>query len=650
MTLVAKLRSVHVALLTATLLALVAGQRPATAQTTCVNGAALGIVLVIDDSGSMSGSDPGFLRLAAARLAIDQLPNQDLISVVKFDHAAYSVVEPTELSSANRAGLKQAVDDSPFFAGGTTYGPAFVQAKSHLAGMSAANKAVIFLSDGDPVDPSQEEHLSLGVPVFTVGLGFAPGDILTAIADQTGATYRAAQDAAAVQSAFSAIVSTLRCESAAGVFDDVLRPGEVAEHPIDVPPDAAELRATATWSLGQFRVDLIEPSGVRYGPEQSYPPGITYTSGGSYVTFGAQSPATGGWRIRVEALPGTPPDGVRVTSQITLRSGRTTAPPPVGPPPVGPAAPQAPQPPAGRFNAPAANVGWNLGPKRDRQEMDQWCAGPRRANNLIMVFALRGSGEELGRGTNRIRDNYYPKLAERLAQRGYRVYGFDGLYPAQPVPGVEALFRSSLLDDYIRSAAGYREVLSGQLSKLMGRCDARGVIVVGYSQGGIAARVMIDDIPDKLIARIRHVDLIADAAALPSLDKYMPRSRVKLPPPRRATTGIWALALRGHRAFRLLGVKGLNGLPGRHPAYPISLQRRTSQFCYDDDPVCNSDEFARRVVDAGARCGSILGVSCLVPGFQAEVRQILRSGGETHTSHYPFATIGAYTAAQLPAP
>lgn len=302
-----------------------AGAGSAQGTSACTPGASLGVELVIDDSGSMLTTDPTDLRGAAARLVIDQLSGFDSLGAITFADGPRTLIPPTRLVGADRAALKAQIDAGLFSDGGTDFTSAFTAAGAALPGLAADRRAVIFLSDGNPADPSQTAHLALGVPVFTVGFGEAPESVLSAIATATGGTHFAARDAADVQAAFSAIVAALRCEQPANTFEDTLLPGQVVDHAISVPPDAAAMRVTATWSQGTVTVELIDPIGSRYGPTGPYPPGISYSTGGTFVTFEAIDPTIGGWRVRLTASPDTPPGGLRVISQITLRGGRAAS-------------------------------------------------------------------------------------------------------------------------------------------------------------------------------------------------------------------------------------------------------------------------------------------------------------------------------------
>jgi hypothetical protein len=67
--------------------------------------ASLGVAFSIDDSGSMAESDPERLRSAATGAGIDQLPDGSTAAVSSFDSSARSLVDPVQVTAANRPGL-----------------------------------------------------------------------------------------------------------------------------------------------------------------------------------------------------------------------------------------------------------------------------------------------------------------------------------------------------------------------------------------------------------------------------------------------------------------------------------------------------------------------------------------------------------------
>ena len=145
------------------------------------------VMLVTDESGSMSADDVDPTRLAAAQSAagqfVDKVPDTLLVGFVGFSSGTNNVVAPTLDHDAVRAALQglQA-------GGGTATGDALNAALDRLEAQRGkdgrqAPAAVILLSDGasnqgsDPLAAAQRAK-RLGVPVSTVALGTSDGVVL----------------------------------------------------------------------------------------------------------------------------------------------------------------------------------------------------------------------------------------------------------------------------------------------------------------------------------------------------------------------------------------------------------------------------------------------------------------------------------------
>jgi Ca-activated chloride channel family protein len=142
------------------------------------------VMLVTDESGSMSATDVDPSRLAAAQSAaqsfLDKAPKKLLVGFVGFSSQTNAVVEPTLERDPVRSALQSLQAD-----GGTATGDALDAALDRLAARRGkdgkrAPAAVILLSDGkrtegsDPLVAAQRAK-QMGIPVSTVALGTADG-------------------------------------------------------------------------------------------------------------------------------------------------------------------------------------------------------------------------------------------------------------------------------------------------------------------------------------------------------------------------------------------------------------------------------------------------------------------------------------------
>lgn len=164
----------------------------------------LGMVLVIDKSGSMSG-DKIEMAKSAARSAAELLGNRDQLCVLAFDGDTYVISEMQSASNKGRISDDIGRIDA---GGGTTMYPAMEQAFEILQGTAAKIKHVIILTDGVS-QPGDFQGLAAmmsqaRITVSTVAVGNdSDNDLLEEIAKTGQGRYYLTDDPANIPQIFA---------------------------------------------------------------------------------------------------------------------------------------------------------------------------------------------------------------------------------------------------------------------------------------------------------------------------------------------------------------------------------------------------------------------------------------------------------------
>lgn len=288
--------------------------RGADATPGCVAPKKLGVVFVLDDSGSMYNpfteggvsyppSDPGFLRATATRLGLDQLADGYVAGAVAFWESSTDIFPPTELGASTRQELKDRVQSSLRVRGGTNFDAAFRAAKRQLDAMPATvdRKAVVFLSDGRSSPYSADVPIAVaGIPIFTFGLGAANDAEMTAIASRSAGAYFKLTGATDIPAAFGQVIARIACDIPTIDQQTTLAPGQSVEFPFLVAPDDLEFRGVATWAGGAVSAKLTRPNRTDITPTaKSFDD--TFNLSASDLIFATKSPRAGVWRLTLTA-------------------------------------------------------------------------------------------------------------------------------------------------------------------------------------------------------------------------------------------------------------------------------------------------------------------------------------------------------------
>jgi hypothetical protein len=186
------------------------------------------IEAIIDDSGSMAGTDPGTLRSQGVKLFITQVEANGTrkLGAVEFGSNADTVILPLQIALSSRDTMEDALDAK--IAANGAMGATGVDdgfATDYNAGFARGNAdnptatARIFLTDGAHNEgPYTNSHLP-GPPTYVIGLGIGPASAedpnatrLQQIADDTGGRYFPGVVDTNVQPTFTTVSALVDCQ------------------------------------------------------------------------------------------------------------------------------------------------------------------------------------------------------------------------------------------------------------------------------------------------------------------------------------------------------------------------------------------------------------------------------------------------------
>jgi hypothetical protein len=298
------------------------------------------IEAIVDDSGSMAGTDPNRLRVQAMDLLINALDSSTSLGAVEFGSSAVSsspsadVVFPVEAVGPNAAAMKSALDTTiQADNGGTDYNAAFDTARAANPGAAAR----IFLTDGGHnvgtylnthLNPAPQAQTPTYVIGFSTGLSLPEDQArLAKIASDTGGAYYPLPDASALQSVMNQIETGLTCQSAPKTFTDSLKPGQSKQHNVTIAKrsNSAQLALTWTSPLDTFKIkglkivqhgDVVAARGVGHLK-------VKIIKGTTYMVVKVSRLVAGKLHFKVKAAKiGSGAPEVTLTTQVSQSKSR----------------------------------------------------------------------------------------------------------------------------------------------------------------------------------------------------------------------------------------------------------------------------------------------------------------------------------------
>jgi hypothetical protein len=197
---------------------------------------------ILDDSGSMSASDPNNFRAKLMSAYIGLGGNQGkTLGAVKFSSDASVLFGPQPINAGTRAVMENAFNTQLIDQGGTNYDAGFTLGNSQNPNATSR----IFLSDGAPSTDS-DLHRTPPTKTYVVGLGVG-GDAnavqeLTQIAAETGGPPPIfVEDAGQLQAAAGAITAGQNCKKLLQFVDTFSRTGQAFGHKFKAKGKVADI-------------------------------------------------------------------------------------------------------------------------------------------------------------------------------------------------------------------------------------------------------------------------------------------------------------------------------------------------------------------------------------------------------------------------
>jgi hypothetical protein len=290
------------------------------------------IEAIVDDSGSMAGTDPGKLRVAALALLIDTPGNERItLGAVEFGGAIFTgepsaeTLFPPEPIGPNASAMKSAMTARVDANNGITdYNAAFAKASAD----NPNAKARIFLTDGGHNVGDYANGHAGGPPTYVIGFSAATtgddGARLQQIATDTGGRYFAQTDASNLQAVMNEIGTTLTCQSPPKTFNDTLSEGQSKPHAVKLARSARSAQLTLSWSspLDAFTVTQVRI--VRRGKVVAIAAArkrklrLTTRRGATFLVVKVGHLTKGSLRFKVRATRvGSGAPSVNLTTQVT---------------------------------------------------------------------------------------------------------------------------------------------------------------------------------------------------------------------------------------------------------------------------------------------------------------------------------------------
>ena len=316
------------------------GAAPAAAAGGCTRVS--NIEAIIDDSGSMTVTDPNRLRVQAMDLLINALDSGTTLGAIEFGSAEEFLTPPKpaadpvfnpEPVGPNASAMKSALDSMiQADNGATDYNAAFNTARAANPGAQGR----IFLTDGGHDEGTYTNtHLNPTPPQTpTYVVGFSPGlsapedqARLQQIAADTGGRYFPLADSSGLQPVMDTIETILTCQTPPRTFQDKLAQGQKKTHSLAIGAATNKVQIAMSWASAGDRFKIGGLRLISHGRvaaiSRSHPRKlhVKRSSGKTFVVLKVSGLAKGQLRFQVRAAHVASGSTAVLTTQVS-QAGR----------------------------------------------------------------------------------------------------------------------------------------------------------------------------------------------------------------------------------------------------------------------------------------------------------------------------------------